>query len=150
MSQPVEKPFWQTKTLDEMTRDEWESLCDGCARCCLRKLEDEDTGDIYYTDLACRYLQEDQCRCSVYENRSEKMPDCVGLKPEHVYEFFWLPNTCAYRLISEGQDLPEWHPLVSGTTETVHLIGISVRNRVIADNRVPEEDWEEHIINWVE
>ncbi len=147
---PTEKPFWQVKTLKEMSRDEWESLCDGCARCCLQKLQDEETDDVYYTELVCHYLEQENCRCTIYETRNTKVPNCVWLKPEDVPEFFWLPNTCAYRLISEGKDLPEWHPLVSGTTGTVHLAGISVKDRVIPDTRVPEEDWEEHVINWVE
>ena len=147
---PTSQPFWRTKTLEQMSREEWESLCDGCARCCLQKLEDEDTGEVYYTELVCHYLKEENCSCTIYQTRNEKVPNCIWLKPEHVPEFHWLPNTCAYRLISEGQDLPEWHPLVSGTKETVHLAGISVKDRVIPDNSVAEEDWEEHLITWVE
>ncbi len=108
-------PFWKTKTLTEMSRDEWESLCDGCGRCCLNKLEDEDTGKFLYTRAACKLLDVKTCRCTDYPNRAARVPDCVTLTPENVGELGWLPQTCAYRLLDEGKSLPWWHPLVSGT-----------------------------------
>ena len=114
----MSQPFWQTKTLTDMSRDEWESLCDGCAKCCLQKLEDEDSGKVYYTKVVCRYLDEARCRCSHYQERNELVPTCVWLRPEDVAEFHWLPSTCAYRLIADGKDLPDWHHLVSGSRET--------------------------------
>jgi uncharacterized protein len=125
-----EAPFWRVKTLEEMSPQEWESLCDGCGRCCLVKLEDEDTGDIHYTDVACTLLDAGRCRCRSYANRQQKVSDCVRLTPETVQKLTWLPPTCAYRLIAEGEELPFWHPLVSCDPDTVHAAGISVRDRV--------------------
>ncbi|MBA4788906.1 MAG: YcgN family cysteine cluster protein [Pseudomonadota bacterium] len=126
----VDVPFWRRKALAELTPTEWESLCDRCGRCCLVKLEDEDSGEIAYTDVACRLFDTGACRCADYENRQAKVPDCVRLTPETVESIGWLPPTCGYRLVAEGQDLPWWHPLVSGDPETVHTAGISVRGRV--------------------
>ena len=144
------KPFWQTKTLEQMDRQEWESLCDGCAKCCLHKLEDEDTGNVYYTKVVCRYLDQEHCQCQYYLERQQKVPTCVWLKPEDVEQFHWLPSTCSYRLIAEGKPLPEWHHLVSGSKMTVHQQGISVRNRVLSEEHVHPDGLEEHIIHWVE
>lgn len=106
--------FWRGKSLDEMTDREWELLCDGCAKCCVAKYEDEDTGDVYYSNEPCRFLDADTCRCTVYKNRGEKAPECASLTPELVLEYYWLPETCAYRLVAMGKDLPEWHPLLAG------------------------------------
>jgi len=142
-------PFWRRKTLGEMTDAEWESLCDGCGRCCLNKLEEEDTGRIYYTDVGCRLLDSHACRCRDYENRSAQVDDCVRLTPENVGEISWLPSTCAYRLLAEGRDLYWWHPLVSGDPDSVHAAGISVRGRVAGlETEIPDEDLEDHIVNW--
>ncbi|MDO6681560.1 MULTISPECIES: YcgN family cysteine cluster protein [unclassified Oceanobacter] len=138
--------FWQHKRLDEMSKPEWESLCDGCARCCLHKLEDEDSGDVYYTDIHCRYMDTSDCRCSVYQQRQEKVPTCVWLTPEQASQFFWLPETCAYRLLAEGKPLFDWHPLISGDPASVHTAGISLAGKGVSDDQVPEEDWEDHII----
>ena len=146
----MSKAFWQTKTLQEMTVVEWESLCDGCAKCCLQKLEDEDSGEIFYTKVVCRYLDEQRCRCRHYQQRQQLVPNCVRLKPEDVNTFNWLPSTCAYRLIAEGKDLPEWHHLVSGSRATVHEHGISVRGRVLNEDYVHPDGLEDHIIRWVE
>ena len=141
-----EAPFWQRKRLEEMSHTEWESLCDGCGRCCLIKLEDAETGDIDYTDIACRLLDLGACRCSDYENRKRKVPDCVVLTAAQINELHWMPSTCAYRLISEGKDLAWWHPLVSGDTDTVHQAGVSVRNRVVPEER--GDDPEDRIVTW--
>jgi uncharacterized cysteine cluster protein YcgN (CxxCxxCC family) len=143
-----DEPFWRRKTLSEMTAAEWESLCDGCARCCLIKLEDTDTGVISYTEIACRLLDLGACRCAHYDKRSTLVPDCVVLTPDRVGELGWMPSTCAYRLLAEGRDLPWWHPLVSGDPETVHEAGISVRGRVLPEAR--GDDPEDHIVTWPE
>lgn len=143
------EPFWRTKTLDAMTSEEWESLCDGCGRCCLVKLEDEDTGRIHATDIGCRLFDAGTCRCKDYANRSATVPDCVTLTPKEVRELAWLPPTCAYRLVGEGRDLPWWHPLVSGDPETVVIAGVSVRGRVYASEEdIAEDDLPERIVNW--
>ena len=142
-------PFWKTKTLEEMNAAEWESLCDGCGKCCLSKLEDEDTGEIYFTSVGCRLFNAKTCRCRDYENRFAQVPDCVGLTPENVRTIAWLPSTCAYRLVAEGRDLFPWHPLISGDKNSVHKAGISARGRVTAseaDMQEPE-DYFEHMLD---
>ena len=142
-----ELPFWKTKALAEMSRDEWESLCDGCGKCCLQKLEDEDEGDVYYTRVVCRYMTDD-CRCSIYEHRQREVPNCVWLTPRDVDQFFWLPQACAYRLIAEGKDLPDWHHLNSGDNNRIHAVDASVLSMsLVRDDAVPEEDWEDYIID---
>jgi uncharacterized cysteine cluster protein YcgN (CxxCxxCC family) len=141
-------PFWRRKTLSQMNRQEWESLCDGCARCCLVKLEYDDTGEVEHTDIACRLLDHGTCRCADYAHRHEKVDDCLSLSPRGVRQLKWLPSTCAYRLVAEGRDLYWWHHLVSGDPETVHLAGVSVRGRVVSeDDKFEPED---RVIDWVE
>ncbi|WP_226644968.1 YcgN family cysteine cluster protein [Microbulbifer variabilis] len=143
-------PFWRRKTLEQMTESEWEALCDGCGRCCLHSLEDEETGELYSTNVACRLLDTDSCRCSQYERRKELVPGCVQLRVQDIDQYTWLPATCAYRRLAEGQPLPEWHPLVSGDTQSVHKAGMSVRGSVISEELVHPDDMEEHIVTWVE
>lgn len=142
------KPFWQTKTLDEMTRKEWESLCDGCGRCCLNKYEEEGTKKIFYTDVACKLLDTETCRCSDYKNRTKKVKDCLVLTPQVMPEMNCLPPTCAYRLLDEGKDLPRWHPLVSGRPETVHEAGISVAGRVVSEAGLSEKQISRRLVRW--
>lgn len=142
--------FWERKSLHEMSAEEWESLCDGCGRCCVQKLEDEDSGEIFYTAIACRYLDSDACRCTVYETRNQRVPDCLRITPDAAEIFPWLPESCAYRLIHAGKPLPDWHHLISGSRQTVHEVDISVRDKVVSEDEVPEEEWEEHIITWVD
>ncbi len=143
------QPFWKAKRLEELSGEEWESLCDGCARCCLVKLEDEDTGKYCYTDAVCDLLDQGTCRCTDYANRTVRVPTCVAVTVDSLPEIApWMPATCAYRLLWQGDDLRWWHPLVSGDPETVHLAGISVHGRVIAESEVPEEELENHIVDW--
>ena len=144
----TDEPFWRTKTLAEMTPAEWESLCDGCGKCCLLKLEDPDTAEIAYTDVACHLLHLGTCRCGNYPERKTIVTDCVVLSPETIATLRWMPSTCAYRLLDEGKELPWWHPLVSGDPESVHQAGISVRGRAVSEKRVPDEELEDHIVEW--
>lgn len=137
-------PFWKHKSLLEMTAEEWESLCDGCGQCCLHKLEDEDTGELAITNVACRLLDLNSCRCTRYSERNRFVPDCVVLTKENVGSLHWMPGTCAYRLLSEGQDLAWWHPLVSGDPETVHEAKISVRSRAISEREAG--NLEDHVV----
>jgi uncharacterized cysteine cluster protein YcgN (CxxCxxCC family) len=141
-------PFWKRKRLGEMTPEEWESLCDGCGRCCLLKLEDEDTQEILYTRLACKLLDIGTCRCGSYETRHQKVPDCVRLTPESAGTLEWLPPTCAYRLVANGEDLAWWHPLVSGNAETVHEAGISVRDFAVSEKKVKNGRFERFLLKW--
>ena len=140
------QPFWQRKTLDQMTKAEWESLCDGCARCCLNKLGNETTGEIQFTDVACRLLDTEKCRCVSYDDRKRYGPDCKILTPKNIKRLSWLPSTCAYRLIDEGKDLFWWHPLVSGDPETVHQAAVSVRGRVVSERDT--DDLEGRVVGW--
>ena len=142
--------FWEEKSLSELTRDEWESLCDRCARCCLVKLEDEDTEEIGFTDVVCHLLDDQACQCQDYANRSTRVPTCLTLTPENLSAIPWMPSTCAYRLLYEGQSLYDWHPLVSGSEESVHEAGISIRGRALSDEFVHPDGYDEHIIHWVE
>ena len=131
MSKEITKQFWQQKAMDEMTTQEWESLCDSCARCCVYKTEDEETGEIEYLPIACPQLDLETCRCSNYDTRQEFEPECATITPENIDSLTWLPETCAYRLIAKGQDLPSWHPLITGNPDSTKEFGMSVRNRVI-------------------
>jgi hypothetical protein len=143
------EPFWRAKTMGEMTAKEWESLCDGCGRCCLNKLTDVDTGETVYTDVGCKLLDGTTCRCTDYTHRQAKVRDCVRLTPRNVKRLTWLPPTCGYRLIAEGRDLYWWHPLVSGDPKTVHTAGISVRGKVAANEKdVPDERLVDFIVSW--
>jgi uncharacterized protein len=147
--EPEDIPFWRRKSLEEMTDSEWESLCDGCARCCLNKLEEEGSDRTFYTNVGCRLLDSKACRCRDYARRLDQVDDCVRLTAENLKTITWLPPSCAYVLLAEGKDLYWWHPLVSGDPETVHTAGVSVRSHVLASEKnVPDEDLEEHIVSW--
>ena len=137
------RPFWETKTLDQMSSEEWESLCDGCGKCCVYKVED-DNEELYQTDVACRYFNQDTCRCTQYEKRLELVPDCIQVTPQGARQYEWLPSTCAYRLLAKGKTLPDWHPLVTGDPESVHQANRSARGKVILENQAGE--LEDHVI----
>ena len=146
---PDDVPFWRRKLLEEMTDSEWESLCDGCGRCCLNKLEEEGTDRTFYTDVGCRLLDGDTCSCRDYAHRLEKVEDCVQLTPESLKTITWLPPSCAYVLLAAGKDLYWWHPLVSGDPETVHIAGVSVRGRLSGtEQEISDAELEDHIVQW--
>lgn len=144
----AKQPFWKTKSLRQMTRQEWESLCDGCGRCCLNKFENETTGMIYYTDVACKLLDQETCRCANYRKRTQYVKDCLVLTPDSLPMMNCLPSTCAYRLLYEGRDLYSWHPLISGSKQSVHDAGISVRGRVVSEVGMTDEEMEERLVKW--
>ena len=146
--QSSKRPFWEVKSLAEMSNAEWESLCDGCARCCLNKLEDWDTGEIIWTNVACTLLDGETCQCKDYENRFDKVPDCLQLTPKLVSELGWLPPTCAYRLLNEGESLPDWHPLITGNPNSVFEAGITVKGRTVPEDGIEPDDYENHMVKW--
>ncbi len=141
------RPFWEVLTLAEMTLAQWEALCDGCGRCCLQKLRDGETREVFYTSVACRLLDIDSCRCTRYSDRRTIIPACVVLTPDRIARCDWLPRTCAYRLIHEGKPLPAWHPLVSNDPESVHRAGISLRNKAISEVHVDAQHLEPYVID---
>ncbi len=136
----IEEPFWETKSLDEMTEDEWESLCDGCARCCLHKVEDENSGQVYYTYISCKLLNTDDCQCKAYDKRFDLISDCLKIKPTGFTRMHILPETCAYRTLYEGRKLEWWHPLISNDQNSVHQANISVRDKVIPEDNIHPDD----------
>lgn len=142
------QPWWKQKELTEFSNDEWESLCDHCAKCCLNKMEDEDDGTVYYTDIACNLLDGKTCRCSNYQERQILMPDCVRLTPQNLESLYWMPPSCAYRLVYEGKDLPSWHHLVSGSKETIHAEGESIIGKFVFSKDIDEDEWEDRIVDW--
>lgn len=139
--------FWKNKKLDEFTPEEWEALCDGCAKCCLIKFEDEDTGRIYHTNVVCELLDIYHCRCTRYSERSILVPTCLTLTPDMIPSLGWMPETCAYRLLFEGKDLPSWHPLVTGNLNSVHKAGMSVRGKVVSARDVDEVDLTDYVVD---
>ena len=142
--------FWEHKTLDELSDEQWESLCDGCGRCCLHKLEDEDTGDIHYTDVACKLLDTGTARCQHYKERLSHVPDCLLVRPLDNDKLNWLPSSCAYVKLAKGEALADWHPLVSGDPDSVRRAGISVSGRCFSETKVPITEWEHHLILWAD
>ena len=143
----MKKKFWEKKKLHQLSKGEWEALCDGCGKCCLIKLEDEDTGKIEYTNIACKLLSKNNCRCLKYNERHNLVKDCIKLDYKNIDKIKWMPRTCAYKLILEGKKLPEWHHLVSGDYKRMHKTGNSVKGKVIRENN--SIDFENHIINWI-
>ncbi|TFH69084.1 YcgN family cysteine cluster protein [Gammaproteobacteria bacterium LSUCC0057] len=144
------QPFWLAKSLEELSAQEWESLCDGCGRCCLVKLEDEESGEVYQTDVACQLFDADSCKCSDYAQRQTRVDDCLQLTPQRVAELTWLPDSCGYRRVYERRPLPSWHPLVSGDGDSVHRAGASLQGRVISELQLPAEQLQERIVVWVD
>lgn len=144
--QPLRPRFWDLP-LARLTKAEWEALCDGCGKCCLNKLEDEDTGEVAFTRIACRLLDNDTCRCAQYDIRLQFVPECIVLKPGTLADVaYFMPESCAYRRLAEGKPLPAWHPLVTGDPESVHAAGQSVRGKTLPEFEVPEDEWEDYLI----
>ncbi|MEO3413606.1 YcgN family cysteine cluster protein [Roseovarius sp. CAU 1744] len=152
MTEPIDRTglrprYWETVRPDRMTRKEWEALCDGCGKCCMNKLEDEDTAEVALTCVACRLFDDTSCRCTQYDIRHQFVPECVVLSPQNMdRNLYWIPETCAYKLIWTGRPLFDWHPLISGDPQTVHDAGVSMQNRTVPEFETDEDDWEEHII----
>jgi uncharacterized cysteine cluster protein YcgN (CxxCxxCC family) len=145
--QAAAQPFWKTMALKQMSRSQWESLCDGCGRCCLQKFQDGKTGKVTYTWVSCYLLDTRACRCSDYGNRTTLVPDCLVLTPQQIPRLRWLPRTCAYRRLSEGKDLDDWHPLVTGDPDSVHRAGISVRDKAICEVYVHPADVNFYVVD---
>lgn len=143
------QPFWEVKKLDEMSLEEWESLCDGCGKCCLHKLEDEDSGEVCYTNVVCRLMDPETCMCTRYDMRTFLVPDCVELLPRNLANLHWLPTSCAYRRLRDGEGLPDWHPLVTGDPDSTKKSGNSVAGRCINEDKV-DADLEDYIVHWPE
>lgn len=152
MKDPIDRTglrrhFWEKVALKDMTPKEWEALCDGCGKCCLNKLEDPETEEIAFTKVACRLLDDQTCRCAQYDIRLQFVPECVHLSPENIdTHAYWMPSTCAYRLLHEAKPLFDWHPLISGTAQSVHDAGQSVQGWTVPEYEIPEDEWENHII----
>ena len=139
--------YWETTPLAKMTAPEWEALCDGCGKCCLNKIEYEDTGEVEYTSVACKLLDGETCRCLQYPIRHQFVPGCVRLSPKTLPKvIYWMPSTCAYRLLYEGKPLLEWHPLITGDPESTHKAGASVRGWTVSEVEIDEDDWDKYLI----
>jgi hypothetical protein len=147
MTDSLRPKFWETVPLTRLNRAEWEALCDGCGKCCMNKLEDEDTGEVVLTRVACRLFDDTTCQCAQYPIRHQFVPECIVLKPTNMdANLYWMPETCAYKLRWQGKPLYDWHPLISGRADSVHDAGVSMQSRTVPEFEIPEEDWEDHII----
>lgn len=145
----MSEKFWQEKSLSQMSKEEWESLCDGCGRCCLNKLEDEDSGEIYFTNVVCKLFDNEQCACSDYDNRMNSMPDCMILSVDNVAALEVMPSTCAYSLLWRGKPLPDWHPLITGTKQSVIDADMVISGKVVSEEHIHYEQLPEHLITWI-
>lgn len=148
MKNKLRPKFWEQLPIEQLNKEEWEALCDGCGKCCLHKLEDEETGSIEYTKISCRLLDDHTCKCGQYSIRKNFVPDCVVLSPANIKKVaYWMPDTCAYRLLYERKPLFDWHPLISGSPESIHDAGISVRGVCVPEFEIPEDEWEDYVID---
>ncbi len=147
MTTPLRPRYWEDTSPSRMTRPEWEALCDGCGKCCMNKLEDEDTGEVVMTRVACRLFDDTTCRCAQYPIRHQFVPECIVLKPTNMdANLYWMPETCAYKLLWQGKKLYDWHPLISGDPQSVHDAGVSMQSRTVPEFEIDEDDWEDHVI----
>ncbi|WP_120500448.1 YcgN family cysteine cluster protein [Roseovarius sp. EL26] len=152
MTDPIDRTdlrarFWEKTPLNKMTPKEWEALCDGCGKCCMNKLEDEDTGEVALTRVACRLFDDSSCHCAQYPIRHQFIPECITLSPDNMEEnLYWMPETCAYKLLWKGEPLYNWHPLISGDPNAVHTAGVSMQDRTVPEFEIDEDDWEDHVI----
>jgi hypothetical protein len=144
----LETRFWETKSFDKLNREEWDALCDGCGRCCLLKIEDQDNGDLFYTNVVCEFHDSEHCRCTAYQHRSSLVPDCIKVTPELARDEKWLPDTCAYRLLAERKSLFDWHPLITGDPDSIHQADLSVRDKVVSEKFVHPDELPEHLVHW--
>ncbi len=140
------KKYWETVAFDQLTDKQWESICDGCAQCCAHKLQDEDTDEIFFTNVVCEYLDTQKCQCSVYGDRHTHVPDCIKITPENAKELTWIPETCGYKLLAKGKPLPAWHPLVTGDLQSTEKAGMSIRNKVISEADIEMDDLEDYLV----
>ncbi|WP_372883196.1 YcgN family cysteine cluster protein [Psychromonas sp.] len=140
--------FWEHKTLSKMSGKEWESLCDGCGKCCLNKIIDDDTEELHFTNVACHLLHTKSCQCRKYDKRFKLVKDCVKVSLDDIEQFHWLPASCAYRRLAEGKPLPEWHPLITGSQSAMHKGGFSVRGKIISENSIDPDNLEDYIAIW--
>lgn len=141
------RPYWERLSLSDMSHSQWEALCDGCGKCCLHKLEDEDTAELLFTSIACTLLDTHSCQCRDYNKRLQRVPDCVDIRKHDLDELRYMPSSCAYRLIHEGKPLAPWHPLVSGYEDSVHVAQMSVRDRVVSEDDIYKDDWDLYIVD---
>ncbi|PHS17522.1 MAG: hypothetical protein COA86_09525 [Kangiella sp.] len=138
--------FWETIPFDQLDQKQWESLCDGCGQCCAHKLQDDETEEVFLTNVVCQYLDHQTCHCSVYENRHQYVPDCIKITPENAKTLNWIPETCAYRLVANGKPLPEWHPLVVGDRASTKQANMTILNKVISEEDVEMDDLEDYLV----
>jgi uncharacterized cysteine cluster protein YcgN (CxxCxxCC family) len=142
----LSEKFWETIPFEQLNSKQWEAICDGCAQCCAHKLQDEETDEIFYTNIVCQYLDTKKCQCSVYDDRHTYVPDCIKITPENANKLTWIPDTCGYKLLAKGEPLPEWHPLMTGDINSTEKANMSIRNKVISEADIEMDDLEDYLV----